>query len=175
MSLTDGGRAQAAVWADKLARHALAAVYSSGERSGIETAEILAMRCGARHHVAPALCELDIGLWEGLTPDMLKQRFPKTFKLWRTDPSGVRPPGGEAIDAATTRVDSALTAVTRRQPGRSTAVVLGPLVFGLARCVMESVTAADVWWLEHDEPLCYELDAVDARAVAPRRGVRSGR
>ncbi|MCX7829366.1 MAG: histidine phosphatase family protein [Thermanaerothrix sp.] len=51
--------------------------------------------------VDPRLTEMDFGGWEGLTVSQIEEAFGDQYRLWRSDPFGRTPPGGE--DAASIR------------------------------------------------------------------------
>ena len=162
LPLTDVGQTQARAWAEGLAGVGLSVIYSSDERTSVETARIVANSCRARHRMMPVLAEVDAGLWEALTTDELRRRYPKIFKRWYDDPSSVCPPEGEDLEDARERLRESLARVVRKHSGENVAVVLGPLAFALARCVIESVEPARARSLIHDKPLRYEFaDGVD--------------
>jgi broad specificity phosphatase PhoE len=157
LPLTDAGREQARTWADRLASLGLSVIYSSDERTSVETARIVADRRRARHRTMIQLAEVDAGLWEGLTSDELKRRYPKVFKRWCDDPSSVCPPEGEDLGDAHARLRQTLERIFRKHAGQSTAVVLGPLALGLTRSLIESAEPARARLLTCREPLGYRL------------------
>ena len=95
--LSDAGRRQAHSWGEGLAVPGLSTVYSSGEQASTETARIVAEPSRARHKAVVDFAEVDAGLWDGLTIEELKRRYPKVFKRWYEDPSAVCPPEGEPL------------------------------------------------------------------------------
>lgn len=168
LPLTESGLQQACAWADVMAGQGpITSAFSSGEQTSTQTARVIADRCDARHRLMADLVEVDAGLWEGLTADELNRRYPKVFKRWRDDPSSVCPPEGEELGEAHDRVKLALDRLVRKYSGRGMAVVLGPLAFALARCVVESVDPSQVRSLERSEPVRYKLvdNAVEASAA----------
>lgn len=154
--LTDAGRRQAHAWGTGLASSGLGVVYSGEESAATETARIVAEPAQAKHKALSELAEVDAGLWDGLTAEELKLRDPRVFKRWCEDPSGVCPPEGEDLSEAYVRLRDSLAKLTgNKRANRSVAVVLGPLAFGVARCVIESAELANVRSMMHHEPLCY--------------------
>ena len=81
--LTDLGRRQAAELAERLADVRLDAVYSSDLRRARETAEPVAERQGLEVRALPALREVDVGGWSGLSRPEVARRFPEAFARWR--------------------------------------------------------------------------------------------
>lgn len=159
LSLTEEGRAQVGAWAQALAGHHLEKIYGSGEQTSGEVAKIIAQKSKARIKTAADLCEVDLGLWEGLTQEQLSRRYPKAFKRWREEPASVRPPEGESIPDASERLTSVLNEIARNTNGGTDAVVLAPIAFAIARCTLESAELSELTALQHDAPLCYNLAA----------------
>jgi probable phosphoglycerate mutase len=157
LPLSDAGRMQAEAWSDKLATTTIKAVYSSNEQAGIETARNIAERCNVRHRIVEELAEMNTGLWAGLTDQELKRRYAKVFKKWWSDPTSAAPPDGEAAVDALERLRDAVNEVTQKQAGKSFVVVLGPLAFGLVRCMMESAELEKLRSMMQAEPLKYQL------------------
>jgi probable phosphoglycerate mutase len=91
--LSARGRADARRLHDRLAGVAFDRVISSPLRRATETAAIVTpdqvIETDGR------LAEADYGDWEGLTADVLAQRWPQLRDAWAADPARVSPPGGE--------------------------------------------------------------------------------
>ena len=103
--LNDAGRAQAATLAAQLIGDGIAAVYSSDLRRASETARIVANRLGLDVTEDPALREIDVGSWSGLTRDEGRERFPEGFARWLSGEIGH---DGETREALTERVVGAV-------------------------------------------------------------------
>jgi probable phosphoglycerate mutase len=76
-------------------------------------------------------------LWEGLTEERLKARFPKAYKRWKEDPSSVCPPEGEGIEAAAERMRKALRTVQRKAERAAVGLVLGPVACAIVHCELQ--------------------------------------
>jgi broad specificity phosphatase PhoE len=79
--LNDAGRAQARELAEILSRERATVVYSSPLRRASETAAIVANRLGLEVRELEALREIDVGDWQGLTIDEVRDRFPERAEL----------------------------------------------------------------------------------------------
>ncbi len=134
LPLTEEGRAQAAAWGKALAGRELYGVYASEEQTAQETAEAVAEGAGARVRGLDGLEEVSYGLWEGLTEETLRGRFPKAYKRWKDDPTSVCPPEGEEIAAASERLHKALRGLRRKMERANVAVVLGPTACAILAC-----------------------------------------
>lgn len=120
-------------------------VVTSDLRRARRTGELLAGHLGAAapHLVEPALRELDVGSWSGLTRPEIEERWPG--ELDRFDRGVVTAaPGGESRDRFDSRVGAALGAVTRlvndRRAGCTLVVSHGGVLRSVARLAgMEEV------------------------------------
>jgi broad specificity phosphatase PhoE len=126
--LNERGRRQARALADELDRTNLAAVYSSDLRRASETAEIVASRLGLPVTVDPALREIDVGSWAGLTLADLETRFPEAVARWEEHGEHGWE-GGESHDKMAARVRDAVQSIAARHDGEEVLVVThgGPL------------------------------------------------
>jgi len=50
------------------------------------------------------IAELDYGRWEGLSMEEIEAKYPGILQRWRTNPVGMRPPGGESIEELADRI-----------------------------------------------------------------------
>ena len=126
--LNERGRRQARALADALEGTSLAAVYSSDLRRASETAEIVALRLGLPVSVDPALREIDVGSWEGLTLAEIEARFPEAVDRWeRRGAHGWD--GGETHDQMAARVHDAVHSIAAGHEGEEILVVThgGPI------------------------------------------------
>ncbi|WP_026369724.1 histidine phosphatase family protein [Kallotenue papyrolyticum] len=117
--LSDLGREQARALAERLAREQVRidAVYASDLRRALETAQILAAPLQLEVVALPALREIDIGPWSGLTRAEIIERFPGAFVEYDL------PPGSESHTAFTERVFEALVRLAAEHRGQRIAVV----------------------------------------------------
>lgn len=104
---------QAFLTAQALRRGAPFAVFHSGMRRASETAQYLSSSSAA----IPALREIGMGAWEGLSFSEIRRRFPEEYALRGEDPAANPPPGGETLEQAAARASQALYALLRRSKG----------------------------------------------------------
>lgn len=88
-----------------------------------ETAEIVVAERGLAVDVSPALRELSLGAWEGLTSEEIARDHPEARADWVRSPSVARPPGGETLSEVQVRVARELDALARRHAGQTVLVV----------------------------------------------------
>lgn len=120
--LDDVGREQAEAAAQRLAAYRPAAIFASDLHRVMDTVAPLAARTGLPVHTDVRLRERHFGLWQGLTLDEVRQRYPTGYARWR---AGERPVGCEVEDVedVAKRVSVALEDAVRRYPGQ--AIVVG--------------------------------------------------
>lgn len=100
--LSEAGRAEAAALARLVARHAPSAVFTSPQPRAQETAEIVGVALGLPPRVEHALDEIDFGEWTG-RPFAELERDPR-WAGWNGGRATARPPGGEAMHEAQSRI-----------------------------------------------------------------------
>ncbi|MFM8302679.1 MAG: histidine phosphatase family protein [Actinomycetota bacterium] len=98
--LNEAGRAQAAAVAERVAAFLPERVLTSPLRRTVETAEVVATRCGVGLAVEPRLIEVDYGEYDGLPFAELPTDL---VRRWRTEPD-FAPPGGESLASVGVRM-----------------------------------------------------------------------
>jgi phosphoserine phosphatase len=125
--LTERGRTQAADLAKRLGEIPLDAIYSSDLERAHETAEVVARGQGLQVTQLPALREVDVGSWSGLTREEAERRYPDGFRRWRAGGTGWD--DGESYGEMSTRVLRALDEIADRHDGGRVLIVThgGPI------------------------------------------------
>lgn len=123
VDLSDEGRWQAQLLAERLRREMLAAIYSSPLSRTMETARIIGERCGLAPVTVDGLREMRHGRWEGLTRGEVERRFGDEYASWEEDPFTFAPEGGESGVAVLARALPALREIVTRHTGERVLVV----------------------------------------------------
>jgi probable phosphoglycerate mutase len=119
--LTDRGRAEAQALGQRLAKAAIAAVYSSPLERAFETAEYVASPHGLAVKTVDGLAESQCGEWTGQPVDeVTKTELWRQFQLF---PSTARFPGGESIMELQSRMVAAFEEIRLAHPGQTVALV----------------------------------------------------
>jgi broad specificity phosphatase PhoE len=122
--LTDLGRRQARVLANRLQRCELAGLYSSPLLRARETADII----GAVHELAvvlkEGLQEYNPGVVTGLCWEEVQAQYPEIAKRWAEDSWHVPIPGEEGVDVFLSRVLSTMDEIVARHDQKDTIVVV---------------------------------------------------
>ena len=118
----------------------------------LQAGKILSLRFGLRLRDNADLAEMRLGLWEGLTRDEVRRRFPTVIPQWQEDPMSVRPPEGESLGDAIDRVQPALAKIVHRNREGVVALVLRPLMMQIIHGLLRK---------EEPQTIAAHLNAVD--------------
>jgi len=167
LPINQSGHDLARQWRESIGDAPLSVVYVSKEVTGTQTAEAIVDSSRTRIKPVAGLEEISVGLWEGLSADVLRTRFGKVYKRWTDDPMSVCPPEGEPLEDAQDRLMGTVGKLVRKSEGRR-ALVLGPMACGVVRCSLESIPLQRTWEMTTRGPIWYNLTC-DNDTVAGRR------
>jgi broad specificity phosphatase PhoE len=145
--LSDLGKRQAELVAERLAGQRIDAVYASDLERAWETARMIVEKSGLEVTSEPRLRELKFGILEGLTFDEAQAQYPEMIAAWLEDFH--RPPeGGETIDLFNARVVSLLEELKQKHDEQVVLLVAhgGPLS-EILRVALE-LSPEKRWYLE---------------------------
>lgn len=94
--LNENGREQARMAGARLARYKASALYTSDIARAAETAAIVGGLIGHTPQPMTELREINVGQWEGLTPEELYRRYPDHMQAFDRDPARTVRLGGES-------------------------------------------------------------------------------
>jgi broad specificity phosphatase PhoE len=102
VQLDELGCDQMATTAEILRRYRPSAVQSSPQRRALQSAAIIANRCGCAVEIASGFDEIDMGSWTGAAfADLASD---KKWRRWNARRGSARPPGGESMGEVQRRV-----------------------------------------------------------------------
>jgi probable phosphoglycerate mutase len=121
--LNEDGRAQARQLAARLRaeRAHFDAIYSSDLQRAWETARIFGAALDLAPLPLPALREINVGSWSGLTSAEVQAQDPELYAGYKSGEDVVRG-GGERFVDLYTRVVAAIEQLAEQQPGRTLAI-----------------------------------------------------
>ena len=136
--LTERGRAQVGLLAQRLASEDAAIIYSSDMGHAIATAQSLADGRAARIRTDPALREFSYGAWEGLTMEQARDHAPAVYAARITGRnSAFAAPGGETTTELLARVRRFCNAARKRHGDDDIMVVAhGGSIRAVAVCLL---------------------------------------
>ena len=121
--LSERGERQSAAQAVRLAGAKLAAVFTSDLARARRTAEIVGAPHGLSPILLPALREMAMGRWDGLTAEEIRRREPGAFADWMARIGEFPFPEGESVPDLQGRVWPAFDAIVAAYAGLAVAVV----------------------------------------------------
>lgn len=145
-------------WAEGLRPVGLARIVHAPDGLSKATARALAKALRVSPRVMPALAEVHLGLWTGLTAAQLSQRFGSAAEKLEDAPLNVAPPEGESLAAAATRIGTALQRCLHREAHSAIGIVARPMALALARGWLDGARYESVWQkvLAPDDPVVVE-------------------
>ena len=121
--LSPTGERQSASQAARLATVKLSAVYSSDLARARRTGEIVGAPHALSPTIVPALREMAMGRWEGLTAAEIQRAEPERFAEWMANVGAFPFPEGESVPDLEARAWPAFEALARAHPGAAIAIV----------------------------------------------------
>jgi probable phosphoglycerate mutase len=123
VDLSDEGRRQVHLLAERLAGETIGAVYASPLSRTLETATILAAPHNLPTVTDDGLREISHGRWEGMSRREVEERFHDEYTAWEMDPFTVAPEGGESGAAVLARALPVIRGIVARHDGGTALVV----------------------------------------------------
>jgi alpha-ribazole phosphatase len=121
--LSTRGEQQSLAQAARLASVKLAALYTSDLVRARRTGEIIGAPHGLVPTVVPALREMAMGRWEGLTAAAIQRDEPVRFAEWMANVGEFPFPDGESVPDLEARAWPAFESITGAHAGQSIAIV----------------------------------------------------
>jgi broad specificity phosphatase PhoE len=117
------GERQCAAQAARLKTAGLAAVFCSDLVRSRRSAEIISAPHGLTPTVVPALREMAMGRWDGLTAEEIRAREPEAFAEWMARIGEFPFPGGESVPDLLARASVAFDTIVAAHAGQAIAIV----------------------------------------------------
>ncbi len=134
----------------KYYNNVLSAVYSSPLSRALKSAEIIAEPHSLKPVVMPDLRERNFGIWEGMTFDEIKEKYPEEFKAWSSNPLKYSPVNGESTIEVKDRVIRAIEGIISNHNEETIAVVAHGGVNRLILCHFLGIPLENIFRIEQD-------------------------
>ena len=121
--LSARGEAQCTAQSARLRDVPLAALYSSDLARARRSGELLGACRGLAPVLVPALREMAMGRWEGLTAEEIRAREPEAFATWMASVGEFPFPEGESVPDLVARAWPAFEGLAEAHAGASFAIV----------------------------------------------------
>ncbi len=126
------GRRQLQELAAECATMGLTALYSGPLRRTLQSGQILAEKCRLPLREVPALTDIHLPHWDGLTKAEIRHRFGQEYPTWLAAPEKFRVNGCEDLAAVQKRAVAAVEEIGAREEG----IVLLVTHLIVARCLL---------------------------------------
>lgn len=97
IELTEKGREQAKLLAQRIKDYEIDCIYSSDLDRAFDTAMMIGKEKNLQVSKIEGLREMCFGEWEGLTNDKIKEDYMEHYTIWRNKPHQAHIPGGEKL------------------------------------------------------------------------------
>lgn len=116
--LNERGREQAAFAARALASVPLDVIYTSPLKRAEKTAEIIRGERKIPLFAEKGFIEINLGKWDGHTPDEMDVLYPGQYDIWRSTPGDVHIDGGETFAKVQERAWKAFLSMVDKEKGK---------------------------------------------------------
>jgi broad specificity phosphatase PhoE/ribonuclease HI len=120
--LTEAGLAQAELVAKAVAELKPEVILASPLNRTKQTAAAISHATGLPVTYEDAWIECSFGIWDGMSIDEVKEKYPADYNSWLCS-TGFAPPEGESYDAVAVRIDEALEQIVAQYPGQRVVVI----------------------------------------------------
>jgi broad specificity phosphatase PhoE len=134
LPLNDRGREQVDALVSQLEDTPLEVIFAPPTEPALSTATAIGEALGIPEKENEELRNLDQGLWQGLTVEEIRRKFPKVYKQWQESPESIRPPEGETVNEAMKRIRKMLLKPLKKRG--AIAIVASEPLATLVTCVV---------------------------------------
>ncbi|HEX9061454.1 MAG TPA: alpha-ribazole phosphatase [Clostridia bacterium] len=158
--LNNTGINQAEELAKKLleSNYKFSKIYSSTLKRAVKTAQILCKALNLEHIQLKGLEEINLGQWEGLTWEEVKEKFPEEYAKWYENRRYTRSPGGESYQDMLDRVLEAINKIINGND-RNVAIVTHGGVIMCLQCYITNTPYNEMRKFKVDNTSILELDS----------------
>ncbi len=126
------------------------AVYASGLSRAVKSAEIIAEPYALAPVIVEGLKERNFGVWEGMSFDEIKEKYPDAFDAWAKNPLKFSPMEGESTLDVKVRALSAFNEIVNKHKGDTIALVAHGGINRVILCDLLGVPLENIFRIEQD-------------------------
>jgi alpha-ribazole phosphatase len=151
VELTEVGIMQMEKLAERLHLSGIGAVYSSDLKRSLTGARMIARHHDVPIHAMPELREIYFGAWEGLTLQVIRERYPDALSARQADPLNYHPPGnGQSIGQLAESVSACFKSILEQQKGKDLLLVGHGVVNRVILCSALGLDLGRMFRLQQD-------------------------
>ncbi|MFX1555085.1 MAG: histidine phosphatase family protein [Promethearchaeota archaeon] len=148
--LNETGRKEALLTGQYLRGVKVDSIYSSPLSRAVETAEAIARYQGKQVRILEGLIDIDFGGWQGISHEVVRERYEELYRQWRESPHLVRFPGGESLEEVSERALKAIHGVIRDHAGETLVMVSHRVVNKIMICGLLGLDSSHFWQIGQD-------------------------
>lgn len=126
------------------------AIYCSNLSRALNTAEIIAGPFGLKPVIHNGLKERGFGVWEGMSFDEIKEKWPDAFASWAENPVKFSPMGGESTLDVRARAMKAFNELVSKHSGDSIAIVAHGGINRVILCELLGIPLENIFRIEQE-------------------------
>lgn len=126
------------------------AVYCSDLSRAVKSAEIIAEPHGLKPVIMPELRERNFGLWEGMSFDEIREKWPDAFNAWAANPLEFSPMNGESTIAVRDRALKVFNEIIEKHKGDNIAIVSHGGINRVILCHLLGIPLENIFRIEQD-------------------------
>lgn len=149
----------------------LTAVYTSDLSRAIKSAEIIAGPHGLKPVIVKGLKERSFGVWEGMSFDEIKEKWPDAFNAWAANPLKFSPMDGESTIELRDRGIKAFEEIMKKHDGQNIAIVSHGGVIRVLLCEMLGMPLENIFRIEQSFAALNVIEMWDYPVVKLINGV----
>lgn len=134
LPLNQRGHDQVDALVGRLSSVPIDVIYSAPSEPSLSTATALGESFGVAVKELDGIRNLDQGLWEGMTHEEVRRKFPRVYKQWQDSPESICPPQGEPVSDALNRIRQSLQKPLKKKD--AIAIVASEPLATLVVCVV---------------------------------------
>ncbi len=166
--LSARGQMEAERLAERLAHESIDAIYTSDLARARDTAQVVARRIDTALTLEPRLREANLGEWQGLTYEQVRQRY-----FNDTDPLPAYmvdspPPGGECLRQLQVRLMSAIESIATQHDDESVLIVTHGGCLKVLLYTWLGIELSAYWQLRFDSASISEVSLYPIGAIVSR-------
>ncbi len=148
--LNETGRTEALLTGQYLRGVKVDSLHSSPLSRALETAEAIARYQGKEVQILEGLIDIDFGGWQGISHEVVRERYEELYRQWKESPHLVRFPEGESLEEVRERALRAIHDVVRDHSDENLVMVSHRVVNKTVICGLLGLNNSHFWQIGQD-------------------------
>lgn len=140
-------------------------VYTSDLIRAVKSAEIIADPYGIEPIVVPDFKERNFGIWEDMSFDEIREKYPKEFEAWANNPLKFSPIRGESTIEVKDRVLRVFNEILEKHKGENIVIVSHGGINRIMLCHILGIPLENLFGIEQDYAALNIIEFYDKCAV----------